>query len=210
MQKIDGALRQDDGGWKAVPAAMNAGGRGVDRKLIRCFVAAALTCLAWAAKADNTADRKAIQAQYDTLALGIEHKNAVQALSITTKDFELILPGPVTLNVKHAKDALAQALASMVSAKCAYRIESITVHGRSAVTAATAIIAYKLKDATGTYGPAGKLHLIKNTENVRDEWVKTPAGWRCKRESDLSEVRTIDGKHAQTFAPQPPGGGKKS
>jgi len=73
-------------------------------------------------------------------------------------------------------------------------INQLKVHGNTAIALVTGGATRDSRNPKFTGDPSGKLHRFVTRTTHRDTWVKTPTGWKVKREQELSVKLTCDGK----------------
>lgn len=147
-------------------------------------------------RADDAAARKAIEVQYAKMASAMKHKDMAMLKSTATADFTMKMPGQPTVNMQQAEAMMKQQFAMMPS------IEEVSVHiDKLTVKGSTAIALASEKMRATTKGPDGKTHQFADSSTARDTWVKTPRGWRCKFDDNLTEHSTLDGKPVGMAAP---------
>ncbi|HEV2473456.1 MAG TPA: nuclear transport factor 2 family protein [Chthonomonadales bacterium] len=166
-------------------------------KTIHFMLVSVLVGAVAAARADGHAVRKTLNALYADQFRAMEHKDLKGAMADVTGDFTFVYPGHGTINRKQAETEMRILFASEESAKMTYVLDSVQVHGSSAVVVITEAGSFLGKDLEGRLGARGKVHRIADKSRSRDEWIKTSGGWKCRKSTVLSDRMTVDGKPFQ-------------
>lgn len=157
--------------------------------LALCCAALPLSAVAVHARpAAPKAVQATLQKLYDRENAAIAAKDMKAVWSLRTPDYEAIRHGQ-RRNAAQVRAAYRQMFAEAHSLKGTARIQSLTLHGRTAqvkvAEAATFVITH----------PLTKRNAVLKTSSISlDDWVQRNGHWLKRRSRSLSQTGTLDGK----------------
>ena len=160
-----------------------------------CALAVVLSVGATAVRADEAADRKAIEGQLEKIRMAFVHKDTDALKPLLTKDFTASSPGQPTMSLKQVLEANKAAWTDVVGTPdIGMEITKVRIKGSTAIADGPAMFNLVVKDSAGTIGPKGKIHEVKIIQTIRSTWVRSATGWLAKKEEITSSQEWNDGK----------------
>ncbi len=151
------------------------------------------------ALADDAAVRKELAAQYTKFGRAMKKKDVQTIFGLATPDFKIRTKNGQTLNAQQARAMLSMQLqAAKVLSTVQSNIQKLTVNGSTATAVVVTKVVGQIQEK-----PGGKLHTMTDVGTTHDTWVKTPQGWRIKREEEVADKATLDGKPFNPGVPPP-------
>jgi hypothetical protein len=172
--------------------------------LLAFLVAAGASGAGAAPRANDRAVRQEIQAIY---ARYIQANKAKDPGSFLQFLDQKVTPDFVATDLRgaHTRQQLMDELKGGQSWEPArsirLHIDHLAVQGNEAIATVSGVAVRDSRNPKRTGDPSGKPHRFVTRTTRRDTWVKTPAGWKVKRDEELSVKLTRDG---QPFTPPRP------
>jgi ketosteroid isomerase-like protein len=135
---------------------------------------------------DDTRVYRAIEAGYNQFFEALEKKEIESLMSWLTEDFRWKLSDSEILDRRLAESMLQTQLNSFDSATMRATIFALSIQGTEAVVHLREEMSLTAQDASG----AAQRMIV--TEEYRDTWVRTDAGWKIRYGELLSSRTTID------------------
>jgi len=145
-------------------------------------------------RADDAAVKKELLAVFAKFTAALKKKDVAGAMSYFTPDYTAKQMG-MTMTRAQAEQQMKQTIGSIKSFDTiSWDIKKVTVKGNTVIAEGTELFVGTIQDDMGQMGPKGKTHKLKDVENNRDTFVKTPKGWLLKSSETISAEISVDGK----------------
>ena len=179
------------------------------RRTILLALALALTTagLVSGARAD---DRAEIDALYAKLEQALKNKTPEATLALETPDFTAQGEGGKTISGKKLVEQMRQQNAAVQSIKdVKITVKKAVIAGKTAKVTTNFSYAVMVEDKDGHMGPKGESHEMALSGELKNDLVKTAAGWRFKTMNRGTGKMLIDGRPVQSAPPSQPGKTRK-
>jgi uncharacterized protein (TIGR02246 family) len=132
------------------------------------------------ARADDAENKTAIQAVYDAAATALLAKDFEKAFALETDDYVWVNSEGKESAKAEADASTQQALESLKEIKSIeIKVGAVKTEGEEATAEVAQTAVVTITDDKGTD------QAIKVVSKTRDVWVKTDAGWRLKRSTEI-------------------------
>ncbi|MHB2019258.1 MAG: nuclear transport factor 2 family protein [Candidatus Xenobia bacterium] len=134
-----------------------------------------------------SADEAALRAQYAIYSNAYKTKHVQDIMNLTTPDYTSKIGNGKVLQ----RDEFEHVMESQVKTATseALNVDHVTVRGNSATTVIRETVVNDLKSPL-----TDEKAIVQSTCMCREQWVRTPAGWRLKHSETLSESYLLNGK----------------
>jgi len=161
----------------------------------RGFIAALAVAATFVSVPVLADDRKDIDALYAKLTQAMKNKDADATLALETPDFVATSPGGGKMNGKQFAAQMKQENAGVKSIKSIdIKVKSVDIKGKTAKVTTNFNYAVEVEDKEGHMGPKGKTHIMSMIGEVKNDLVKTAAGWKFKSMVHGGGQVMMDGK----------------
>lgn len=151
-------------------------------------------------------DRAEIDALYVKLAQALKNKTPEETLALETPDFKSIDAHGKAISGKALVAQMKQQDSSVKDIKSVdIKVKSYGIKGNTAKAVTDFSYAVEIEDKDGHMGPKGGTHEMAMSGEVKNDLVKTAAGWKFKSMREGTGKVFIDGKPV----PQAPPGAKR-
>jgi hypothetical protein len=149
-------------------------------------------------------DRSEINALYSRLEQALKNETPENTLALETPDFRSYLATGKTLTGRGLVQQMKQQNAAVKSIKDVnIRVKTAKIVGKTAKVTTDFSYAVLIDDKDGHIGPKGATHEMAMRGEVRNDLVKTAAGWKFKTMREGKGKILIDGQPVRNAPPRP-------
>jgi ketosteroid isomerase-like protein len=176
-------------------------------KLIASTAAALALCAAVSARADDKAE---ISSLYQKLETALKTQKYEATLGLETPDFvSTDAQGKKSTGKQMVEDMKKQNMGGTTVKEMSIKLQSVAISGKSAKVTTSFTYDVQVTDSKGNMGPKGKTHIMAMKGSVKNDLLKTAAGWKFKTMQMSPTSMMMDGKPYNPGAGAPHAGGGK-